>query len=261
VVIGTPQTWNVADAASVLNISGIISGGAPNSTQAAPAANTSLTITGAGMVNFTNAANTFTGDIVLDGGGLIVDNDRDWGGATVASSTSKTITMLNGARLSVQGTALNPGANTTTNFNLLRVGTGAQTIDIPGSTFILTLDDGEQFGTADGAAITKSGLGVLVLGNNYDTLVAPNSSINVTGGILRLQTSANAFGGVNKGAITLSSGSALDLRLNSGGTFGNNVTVSGNSTITTGRTTAAASEITQVMGNLSIGEVTLTSVR
>ena len=129
------------------------------------------------------------------------------------------------------------------------IGTGGGTLDVANASGAITLDDAGQFALAAGATLTKTGAGVLTVGNNYDTSVGAGSSVLVNAGILRLQN-ANALGGTNKAGITLAGGT-LDLRLNSGGTFGNNVTVTADSTISTGRTTAASTNITQVLGTPS----------
>lgn len=204
-VLGAAQTWTVEGSGSVLTITGAISGGQPNSTQAAPASNTSLTIKGAGSVTFGSTANTFTGDIVVDGGGLNVDNDRDWGGATVASSTSKTVTLINGGRLNVISGTVNPGATTTTNYNLLQIGIGGGIVD-SASGANLTLDDSGQL-TGSGM-LTKTGLGILTL-RHQNTFAG---EIDITAGLLQLQTTYTVGGlGLSSAKINIQSGAAFNL--------------------------------------------------
>ena len=153
---GAAQTWTVADSGSVLTLSGIVSGGLSNSTQAAPASNTSFTVKGSGAVDLTNTGNTFTGDILVDGGTLRVNDLAGWGGPTVASSTSKTITLTNGGTLTVTSGTLNPACHTTTNYKLVQIGTGGGTIDTASGATLQLDDAGQLFGSG---ALTKTGCG------------------------------------------------------------------------------------------------------
>ncbi|MDB6075242.1 MAG: proteinsorting protein, partial [Verrucomicrobiaceae bacterium] len=203
-IIGTTQTWNVADAATVLNITGAVSGGQPSSTQASPGLNNSFTVTGLGAGSLGSTLNTFTGDILVDGGGFIVDNDRDWGGVTVASTTSKTITLTNGGRLIVNAN-LNPGATTTTSYNLIQVGSGGGTINTA-SGVTLTLDDaGQLYGSG---ALTKTGVGTLLLRNQG----AFAGTIDITAGtILSSAGGTSSMFGLSTVGTSIQSGAAFNL--------------------------------------------------
>ncbi len=84
VILGSAQTWTVADAASTLTLSGTVNLGANALTLAGSGTKTisglisgtttpgtiGMTITG-GVVNLANNGNTFTGDIDLSGGKLV----------------------------------------------------------------------------------------------------------------------------------------------------------------------------------------------
>ncbi len=201
--IGTGGTTFNAATGTLLTITGVISGGASDSTQAAPAANTSITITGGGSVTFSNAGNTFSGDILVDGGGINVDNVRDWGNVTVASSTSKTITLTNGGRFNLTSGTLNPGALTTTSYTLLQIGTNGGTTDVA-SGAILQLDDaGQLFGSG---TLTKTGVGTLAL-RNQTTF---NGAMIISAGTLQPTGTGSPFGVVAAGT-TIQSGAALNL--------------------------------------------------
>lgn len=201
VTFGAAQTLSVADAGSVLTISGAVSGGTGNSNQTSPGTNIFLTITGAGSVGFGSTGNTFTGDILVDGGGFNVDHDRDWGGSTVASATSHTIILDNGGRLNVTG-AVNPGATTTTNYNLVKIGDGGGVIDVAASAS-LSLDDlGQLYGSG---ALTKTGLGTFTL-RNQNTFAG---TITIAEGTLRM-TGGTAFG-LNTAGTSILSGATLEL--------------------------------------------------
>jgi autotransporter-associated beta strand protein len=194
---------NGLGATTRLNLGGIVSGGLANSTQAAPGTNTSLTIRGSGEVDLANTGNTFTGDILVDGGTIIVNNLADWGGGTVASTTSKTITLTNGGRMNVTGT-LDPTASTGTNYKLVQIGSGGGTLDIS-SGFSFSLNDpGQLFGSG---ALTKSGLGTLVLRSAGGF----TGTIDVTAGSLQLFTGQNSHFGTTVGGTTIRSGAQLDL--------------------------------------------------
>ncbi|WP_461783360.1 autotransporter-associated beta strand repeat-containing protein [Prosthecobacter sp.] len=208
VILGAAQTWTVVDALSTLSVSGIVSGGLANSNQVSPGSNTSLTIKGSGVVDLTNAANTFTGDILVDGGTFRVDDLDDWGGPTVASTTSKTITLDNGGKLNVSAGTLNPGALTTTSFKLVQIGSGGGTININSGATLQLDDAGQLFGSG---TLTKSGLGILALRNQGTTLGGFAGIIDVTEGTLQGSGGAGFNFGTTAGGTIIRSGAALNL--------------------------------------------------
>ncbi len=208
VILGAAQTWTVADALTTLTASGIVSGGVANSNQVSPGSNTSLTIKGSGVVDLTNAANTFTGDILVDGGTFRVDDLDDWGGPTVASTTSKTITLDNGGKLNVSAGTLNPGALTTTSFKLVQIGSGGGTIDIASGATLQLDDAGQLFGSG---TLTKSGVGTLALRNQGTTFGGFAGIIDVTEGTLQGSGGAGFNFGTTAGGTIIRSGAALNL--------------------------------------------------
>jgi autotransporter-associated beta strand protein len=209
VVLGGPQTWTVADAGTLLTIGGVVTGGRPNSDQTTPGINTSLTIKGSGEVTLDASANTFSGDIVVDGGGYRVNGAADWGGATIASSTSKTITLINGGRLTLApALTFNPSNSASSAYTLIRVGEGGGTFAIPeGST--LQLDDaGQLYGAG---TLTKSGGGTLSLRNQGTSFGGFTGNIVVTAGIIQPTGGAGFNLGTIDGSTTIQSGAALNL--------------------------------------------------
>ncbi len=207
-VLGAAQTWTVADPGSVLTIGGLVSGGLANSTQAAPATNISLTVRGGGAVDLANTGNTFTGDILVDGGTYRVNSLADWGGPTVASSTSKTITLTNGGTLAVTSGTLNPGALTATTYTLVQIGSGGGTIDVAGGAALQLDDAGQLFGTG---SLTKSGAGTLSLRNQGTTYGGFGGTITVTAGIIQpVGGTGFNFGTIAAGTI-IQSGAALNV--------------------------------------------------
>ena len=208
VILGAAQTWTVVDALSTLSVSGIVSGGVANSNQVSPGSNTSLTIKGSGVVDLTNAANTFTGDILVYGGTFRVDDLDDWGGPTAASTTSKTITLDNGGTLNVTAGTLNPGALTTTSFKLVQIGSGGGTIDIASGATLQLDDAGQLFGSG---TLTKSGVGTLALRNQGTMFGGFAGIIDVTAGTLQGSGGAGFNFGTTAGGTIIRSGAALNL--------------------------------------------------
>lgn len=241
----TGNTITVQNAASVVTWSGIISGGPGNA-----AGNTALTINGPGTL-ILSGANTFTGDIIIDGAKAQFNALSGFGLTNASGSGNKTTFIRNGGTIIINA-SLNPTAAGTDD-KRISIGTGGGTIQV-NPTFTYTLDDANQFsGTAD---VTKTGTGILVLGNTYAGYTGNNFFLNA--GTLRLQAQAGALGTTVKPLITMAGSTTLDLRHNSGGAFNNAVKLTGDAIITTGRTTAASTNINHTMGTLEIGSNTLT---
>lgn len=196
VVLGAAQTWNVSGTGASLTVTGAVSGGPGNSTQASPGQNVFLNITGGGVVSLGSTSNSFTGDIRVDASTYVVDSFSDWGNATVANTSSHSIILQNGAKLRVAAT-LNPGAITTTSYNLVQIGTGGATIEtLAGAT--LQLDDaGQLYGSG---ALTKTGTGVLLLRNQGTSFTG---TMTIAEGQLQFTGTGN-FGSTTAGTTILS---------------------------------------------------------
>jgi autotransporter-associated beta strand protein len=254
VTMGAAQTWTITDPGTLLTISGILGGGVTMSDQGAPGTHIALTITGGGTVDFTNAGNTFTGDIRVDGATFVLNNLRDWGVPTSISTDSHTIILDNGATLRVTA-SLNPGATTTTSYNLLKIDSGGATIEVVGPAVTLTLDDlGQFYGSGN---VTKTGTGVLLLGNAFAAAYT-GTLMTVSEGELRLQN-AQALGATgSQAAISLADGTTLRLRNNTGmAAVSTGVTVNGDVTVLSDRTSAGGG-VTHNGGPLTVGTNTVT---
>ena len=244
--------FDITTAGQVLTISTAMSGGPGNSTQAAPGTNVAFTVRGAGALDL-SGTNTFTGDIVVDGGTYNVNSLTDWGGATVANSTSHTITMINGGKLAITATsAVNPTASTLTSYNLVQIGSGGGTIDVVSGGTLQLDDAGQFFGSGN---LTKTGLGTLLLANAFTGYTG--TQVNHNGGILQLQTQTALGTAGAQAAIIMAGGSTLNLRQNTSTNFGSAITLTGNATIAPGRTSAGGA-VTQTVGGLTMGTHTLT---
>ncbi|RFC45582.1 MAG: Autotransporter-associated beta strand repeat-containing protein, partial [Verrucomicrobia bacterium] len=231
VTLGGVQTWIVADSGSTLAFSGSLNnqanaltlGGAGTKTLSGlisgtvATGTTGLTVSG-GTVNLSNTGNTFTGDLAIDGSGVLVYTQ---GTATTvgqlgqgSSTNFKQIVLTNGGTFRVTTADFNVNVNTSTNRAagaVFNIGTGGGTFDVTsGRTF--TLDDGTVSGTGFTAAhlqgsgtLTKAGTGTLVLRNQNVFAGA----IDITDGLLQI-SGPSAFG-LNSAGTTIRSGTALNL--------------------------------------------------
>jgi autotransporter-associated beta strand protein len=146
--------------------------------------NLALTKTGPGTLTLTNTANTFTGNVVIDGGMLAFPGQGN-ADATILGAGSKTITLNNNAILRP---TTNSDPNVAGGKGFVIGATGGQ-FDIPtGVTF--TLNDGLANGSAvdqlsGPGLLTKTGPGTLTLGLATGF---PNRTGNtlVTGGTLQV---------------------------------------------------------------------------
>ncbi|WP_176159412.1 beta strand repeat-containing protein [Prosthecobacter debontii] len=245
VALSTSQTWTVDDTTSLLSVSGVVSGAG------------NLTINGGGTVML-SGVNTFTGNVLIDGAGSTLSvavsqlNNAD-ANSPIGAAGAHSYTLQNGGIFSLSSAnTLNPTAASGKSFV---IGSGGGTIDVGNASGILQLDDANQFYLTPGTTLTKTGVGTLLLGSTTDANVAASTTVVVNGGTLRLQA-AGSLGTTNKSLINLASGT-LDIRINSGAILANNVVVTGDSTISTGRTTASNANITQTLGVLVIGNNTL----
>jgi fibronectin-binding autotransporter adhesin len=265
IVLGSSQTWRIADSGTKLTASGVISGNAPV-----------LNLAGPGSYILSNAANTFTGDVVLaDTSTLTVAALGNLGvaGLIPTANTPKTVTLLNGATFK-ETAALNPTNNTlgTQSFFFMfgQDSSSANTLDMAPAAAVLTLDDPGQF-TLRGT-LNLANVGTLLLSNQDYSLatavfgnrtlttgVYPGSAINLSGSTtLSLRINANVLGGANaKASIALNSGTTLDLRYDTSTVIGNNVSVFSGGSIVVGRNVAGTTGVTHTMGALTIGDVTL----
>jgi len=266
VVLGASQTWEIDNlTANAPTFSGVISG-----------TGMSLTKTGTGAL-FLGSANTFTGGLTVSNGTVIANN-------ATAAGPSAAIT-LGGA-----GNPVSLLANSVTIANPITVGTvgtgktatignygGATTATFSGGT---TLSGGDLTLTATGTTgtTTESGL-ISGAGNIFYTPVSGtqvyinqasftgNTTFNSAGTVnLNQTTASNTFSLLGTGTVSLSGGGTLKLKDNGtgsaqllttgNGTTGNNVSVSGTTTIDVNNNGANASSAF-VLNNLTLAGGTL----
>ncbi|WP_395719769.1 autotransporter-associated beta strand repeat-containing protein, partial [Prosthecobacter sp.] len=242
--------------------------------------------TGAGQLT-TNQANTFDGAVTISGGIYSTNNLASGGGNSGVGSSASAVgnLILDGGTLQYTGAVVtsnriftltqNGGGIDASGSAALTLsdatamgfaGTGARTLTLTGANtgnnaLLAIIGDG----TGGATSIAKSGAGLWVLGgaNTF------TGGVSVSGGNLRVSKEALNAGVTN--AITLSGGS-LDLRDDGSGfgnrqdiVFGDNVTVTGNTTISVDRTGLAgfpgstALNKTLQLGALNIGTNTLTA--
>ncbi|WPN36583.1 autotransporter-associated beta strand repeat-containing protein [Pseudomonas sp. P8_139] len=166
-----------------------------------------FTKAGAGLVTLTNANNTYTGATIVSQGILSVGNITNGGTASGIGSSSAT-----SSNLLLEGSTLRyTGATTTSDRGFTIAKSGAilgSTIDVTGAASDLTFNG--LVTSTDGASFTKTGVGMLTLGNAGNDYTGITS---VTGGTLAVNTLAN--GGLVSG-IGASSNASGNLVLNGG---------------------------------------------
>ena len=179
-----------------------------------------LTVGGAGRV-IINGANTFTGDVTLNGG--LLETNMAGGAATSplggqVGTTYRQVIFNNNATLRTTA-SWNDNLPTATNVGAVFNFTGAGTLDVP-TGITLTIDDGAGAGTGSANAqlqgagtLTKTGVGTLSLGNGSSDFGTFTGSIVVSAGTLQLGSGANQFGTTAAGT-TVQSGAAVNVQAN-----------------------------------------------
>ena len=178
-----------------------------------------------------NTANTFTGDVTISGSSSLLQMNGATDNATsgplgIKASVYKTINLNSGGTFRPNATFNNdvPTASLPGNGYVFSIGTGGGIFNVPtGVTF--TLDDGTGAGTAwtntqlQGAgALTKTGAGLLILGNAATSNAAFTGQININEGTLRIgaMTAAGVALGATSAGTVIASGAALDIGANLG---------------------------------------------
>jgi fibronectin-binding autotransporter adhesin len=224
---------------------------------------TPIILAGAGGVNVNsglltlNAGNTFTGDINVSGATSIVamaggafTTSNPLGNST-AAGVYKFLNLTNGGTFRLSSGTYNDNV-TTTNVGggqIFNFGTGGGTLDIAAGAQ-LTIDDGAGVGNASTNAqlqgtgtLTKSGDGLLQLGNGTSNYSTFTGAIVVNAGTLQVGNGISPLGDTGAGT-TINSGAALNLNGNASA-GAEPVTISGtgvggNNVIRNSSTTAAS---------------------
>ena len=233
VALGTAGSNSIGvDAASSLNVSGVISGVTGNN----------LTKTGAGTLTL-SGANTYAGTTTVNQGTVAISTDTNLGTAPGAATAGQ---------LTLNGGTLETTATTTLNANRgIALGTSGGTLQTDAAT-TLTYN-----GIATGAGtLTKTGTGTLVLGgvNTYTGATAINAGTLTT-------SVANALAPTT--AVTVASGATYNLNSFSntiGSLAGAGAVTLGSATLTTGDSTNTTfAGVVSGSGNLTkVGTGTMT---
>jgi autotransporter-associated beta strand protein len=160
---------------------------------------------GSGTLNL-NAANTFTGGTIIDGGTLGIAGESSLGAAPVAPTTN--IILNGGATLRFNGGGITLGAN-----RLVYLGTTGGAIDTNGNNAAIAA-------AISGSSLTKSGAGALVLSglNSYTGRTTVNGgAIEVSGDQnLGAAPASLAAGNIALNGGALRWGASFDLSNNRG---------------------------------------------
>jgi fibronectin-binding autotransporter adhesin len=251
---GTDLIVNQYNTANTLTISSVIAGGAAGLTKSGPG---TLILTG---------ANTFTGDINLNGGVL----QYQQGTATTTSALGvtsgtvfKRVILTNGATFRVAVNSYNDNVPSTTNIGagqVFLIGAGGGTFDVAsGLTF--TVDDGSGNGVATtnselqgsgdltlkSTGTTGTNTGTVALGNGTSNFSVFTGQIFITSNVT-VTTGNGAFplGSTSAGTFVLSGGvlnlngqstvGAEPLTLNGTGIGGNGALINGSATASSNST-------------------------
>ena len=183
------------------------------------------------------SANTFTGNVSLNGGTTVISNESNLG--AIANTL-----VFNGGSLRVTSGFTTSSAKV---FSVLSNQTGTLNIDASQSLIMANSPGVLQSGNAM-ATLVKTGLGTWVLQNANTGF---NATLQINQGTLGLRNSQSTLGG-----ITLNGGT-LALSANTSTTFSNALSVLADSTIYVDRISGTGA-VVQTAGSLSIGANTLT---
>lgn len=221
---------NTAGASSSLTISAIIAGSG------------GLTKSGNGTLLLTNTANTFTGNVYINGGVLAINapvvNSASSDSALLGAGNPKQIILSNNAVFRMVMNGANNSYNPTGGSKYFVIGNGGGTIDLP-TGITLTLDDGTGAGTSTTNAqlqgsgtLTKTGAGTLQLGYSGQTAGGFNNftgHIVINGGTLNAGNT-NALGSIAIGTTTVNNGGVLDFNSTAVFSIGETITINGTGT-------------------------------
>jgi autotransporter-associated beta strand protein len=233
VALGAAQTWTNNSTVNQLTVTGNVANGGNTLTIAGPAGGSGTggtTVTGiisgtgglavtSGTLNINQQANTFTGNVTVDGASSVLSIVGNSAGTyttsnplgTLGGGIFKTVTLTNGGTFSLASLNYNDNAVSTTNIGagqVFMIGTGGGTFNVASGS-LLTLDDGSGAGTASTNAelqgtgdLTKTGQGTLALGNGVSNFSAFTGNIFIKDGILKTGDATAIFSNITLGSAT-----------------------------------------------------------
>jgi len=241
--LGANQSWNVGSG-SALSVSAVVSGAF------------GITNSGSGTLTL-SGANTYTGGTTVNAGVVSVANLTTNGNLGAAASG----VTLNGGTLKTTNTAAS------TDTHVFTIGASGGTLNIAGTaTFgqnsriffgtantlagsgALTVTGAGTLGTATGNNTRFGGAGALVLGSSATSTYSGPITLR-NGGLIEVASASNV------GTATITLGNEAEFTIDSGVTFGNNLTVSGgtNSVISFTNGAATLSGNVAMNANLLVG--------
>ncbi len=207
-----------------------------------------VTITGAGKV-FLNAANTFTGNVNIDGGTLVMNFAYASDVANpLGAAGARTITLNGGGTLQLLGNTYNPANTTVKGFV---IGTGGATFNITSGQ--LQFDDASQFSGAGDLTMTSGGAGVFLVGGGGGVYTGFTGNVTINGGVTRV-TNVSALGNTANRSFLVNSGGSLDVQIaafNPGA--GTTITLNGNGLNNTGALQSGLATISSTTNNVILG--------
>ncbi len=228
----------VDDVAGTLNLTAPI---VNNATAYGTTGALGLNKSGAGLL-ILGGTNTYTGNNFINAGTLRISSEANLGAA--------------GNDVTFSGGTLNvTGSFTASAAKVFSVSANQQgTIDVNDLVTLTSASANNGVITGDAnSVLTKAGLGTFVMAGANDEF---EGTLNIGAGTVQLRNANSLGDAANRGQVTLAGGN-LELRNNAATLFGNNVTVTANSTINVD-SVSAGTNLTHALGNLAIGTNTLT---
>ena len=239
---------------------------------------TALTVSGGAIATLSNAANTFTGNISIDGGKLVYTGTSTTTVSQLGAGPGtayKQVLLSNGGIFNVASADFNVNVPTATNKAagaVFNIGTGGGTFEVA-ATRTFTLDDGSGAGAAltntqlqGSGALTKTGAGTLSLGNSTNSNAVFTGQINVNEGILKLgsMTATGVGLGATSAGTVIAPGAALDVN-NSVSTAAEPLSVSGtgvsgNAIFSSSANTSSFAGPITLTGSTTVGAIAAGSV-
>ncbi|MEO6741369.1 MAG: autotransporter-associated beta strand repeat-containing protein, partial [Chthoniobacteraceae bacterium] len=206
-----------------------------------------VTITGAGKV-FLTAANTFTGNVNIAGGTLVMNFAYASDIANpLGAAGARTITLNGGGTVQLLGNTYNPAATTAKGFV---IGTGGGTFNITAGQ--LQFDDASQFSGAGDLTVNSSGAGIFLVGAAAVGYTGFTGNVTINGGTVKTPN-VSSLGNTANRSITVNSGGSLDVQV---AAFdpgaGTAITLNGNGLNNTGALTNSSALVSTIANGVTL---------